>query len=44
MDRLSQLSMDDRMECARALTAEHLELLEAVDHAKTLWMVIESSD
>lgn len=44
MGRLSDLSLDHRMECARALTAEHLELLEAVNESKTLWMVIDSSD
>jgi hypothetical protein len=26
---------------ARALTAEHLEMLEAINQKQTLWMVIE---
>jgi hypothetical protein len=29
------------MPLARALTAEHLELLEAINQQQTLWMVIE---
>ena len=44
MNRLSTLSLDHRMDCARALTAEHLELLEVVNHSKTLWMVVEATD
>jgi hypothetical protein len=41
MARLSQLSLDGRMEDARAVTAEHLELLEAVDAHRSLWVLIE---
>lgn len=41
MDRLSMLSLDGRMEDARAVTAEHLELLEAVDARRSLWVTIE---
>jgi len=44
MNRLSTLSLDDRTDYARALTAEHLELLEAVNHSKTLWMVVEATN
>ena len=44
MNRLSTLTLDDRMDCARALTAEHLELLEAGNHSKTLWMVVEANN
>jgi len=44
MNRLSTLSLDERMDCARALTAEHLELLEAVNHSKTLWMMVEATN
>jgi hypothetical protein len=41
MSRLSKLSLAGENQLARALTAEHLELLEAVNHHQTLWMVIE---
>lgn len=44
MERLSWLSLVERMDCARALTAEYLELLETVDQSTTLWMVIEADD
>jgi hypothetical protein len=44
MDRLSMLSLDGRMEDARAVTAEHLELLEAVDARRSLWVRIERCD
>lgn len=43
MNRLSHLSVENRMSCARALTAEHLELLETVNQGKTLWMMITRS-
>jgi hypothetical protein len=43
MNRLSHLSLENRLDCARALTAEHLELLETVNQSKTLWMVITRS-
>ncbi|MBD2551228.1 hypothetical protein H6G65_16870 [Microcystis elabens FACHB-917] len=35
------LSLDGRMEDARAVTAEHLELLEAVDARRSRWVTIE---
>lgn len=41
MSRLSSLSLNDQVECCRALTAEHLELLKTVDQYATLWMVVE---
>jgi hypothetical protein len=41
MERLSQLSLDGRMEEARAITAEHLELLETLDARRSLWVRIE---
>lgn len=41
MDRLSKLSLDHRHNDARALTAEHLELLEHMDACSILWMRIE---
>jgi hypothetical protein len=42
MSRLSKLSLAGENQVARALTADHLELLEAVNHHQTLWMVIEA--
>jgi hypothetical protein len=44
MERLSQLSLDGRMEEARAITAEHLELLETLDARRSLWVRIERTD
>ena len=44
MTRLSALTLADQMPLARAFTAEHLELLEAVNPSKTLWMLIETDD
>ena len=41
MQRLSELSVDWRMHDAMALTAEHLELLVAIDAERTLWMILE---
>lgn len=41
MQRLSDLSAEGQMEEARALTAEHLEMLETVDAHRTLWMILE---
>jgi hypothetical protein len=41
LERVSTLSLEDKMPLARALTAEHLELLEAINQQQTLWMVIE---
>lgn len=41
LERLSILSMAGQLPMARALTAEHLELLEVVNQRQTLWMVIE---
>jgi hypothetical protein len=41
MQRLSELSLAGQIDDARALTAEHLELLEVVNRAQTLWMVVE---
>ncbi|MFN9872429.1 MAG: hypothetical protein ACK55E_13440 [Cyanobacteriota bacterium] len=41
LERLSTLSLEDKMPLARALTAEHLELLEAINQQQTLWMVIK---
>jgi hypothetical protein len=40
MERLSQLSLDGRMDEARAITAEHLELLETLDARRSLWVQI----
>lgn len=44
MSRLSRLSLSDRIECCRALTEEHLELLQTVDQSTTLWMLIEPDE
>ncbi|TVS06480.1 MAG: hypothetical protein EA413_04000 [Cyanobium sp. PLM2.Bin73] len=44
MQRLSKLSLQWRLDDARALTAEHLEALEVVDAHHTLWMTIEAGD
>lgn len=41
LERVSTLSLEDKMPLARALTAEHLELLEAINQQQTLWMVIQ---
>ena len=41
LERVSTLSLEDKMPLASALTAEHLELLEAINQQQTLWMVIE---
>ncbi len=43
LERVSTLSLEDKMPLARALTAEHLELLEAINQQQTLWMVIEQN-
>jgi hypothetical protein len=40
-EQLSTLSLEDKMPLASALTAEHLELLEAINQQQTLWMVIQ---
>lgn len=42
MARISALTLAGQMPLARALTAEHLEWLEAVNPSQTLWMVIEA--
>lgn len=42
LERLSELSLAGQMPQARALTAEHLELLEVVSQRHTLWMVTEA--
>lgn len=44
MERLSQLSLDGRIEEARAVTAEHLELLETMDARRNLWVRTERDD
>lgn len=41
MAQLSELSLDGRVDDARALTAEHLELLEQVETTRVLWMIVE---
>lgn len=41
MARLSALSLAGDNHLAQALTAEHLELLEAVNQHQTLWMVVD---
>ena len=41
MAQLSELSLEGRDDDARALTAEHLELLEQVDATRVLWMIVE---
>jgi hypothetical protein len=41
MAQLSELSLDGRDDDARALTAEHLELLEQVETTRVLWMIVE---
>ncbi|HJN36320.1 MAG: hypothetical protein AB8B70_07185 [Prochlorococcus sp.] len=43
MERLSDLSMENRLSDARAITSEHLELLEKIDAHTTLWMIIEKT-
>ena len=40
MERLSELSLAGREVDARALTGEHLELLEQVDPTRILWMIV----
>ncbi len=42
LERLPELSLAGQMPQARALTAEHLELLEVVSQRHTLWMVTEA--
>jgi hypothetical protein len=44
MQRLSKLTLQWRLDDARALTSEHLETLEVVDAHHTLWMRIETGD
>jgi hypothetical protein len=44
MQRLSKLTLQWRLDDARALTSEHLEALEVVDARHTLWMRIETDD
>lgn len=44
MERLSQLSLDGRIEEARAVTAEHLELLETMAARRNLWVRTERDD
>ena len=41
MAQLSELTLDGREGDARALTAEHLELLEQADAMRILWMIVE---
>jgi len=41
MERLSELSLAGREVDARALTAEHMELLEQMDATRVLWMIVE---
>lgn len=41
MEHLSELSANVQHADARALTAEHLEILEAVDATRVLWMMVE---
>jgi hypothetical protein len=43
MERLSTLTLDGESELARSLTAEHIEMLEAVNPRQTLWMSIEAN-
>ncbi len=43
IERLSDLSMENRLSDARAITSEHLELLEKIDAHTTLWMIIEKT-
>lgn len=44
MQRLSKLTLQWRLDDARALTAEHLEALEVVDAHHTLWITIEAGE
>ena len=41
MEHLSELSANGQYDDARALTAEHLEILEKVDATRVLWMIVE---
>ncbi|MCP9819266.1 hypothetical protein KBZ18_07145 [Synechococcus sp. Cruz-9H2] len=41
MEHLSELSAKGQYADARALKAEHLEILEAVDATRLLWMIVE---
>ena len=43
LNRISHLSLEQSIEDATALTAEHLESLQQLDQGKTLWMRIEAS-
>ncbi|MBW4529297.1 MAG: hypothetical protein KME02_01285 [Aphanothece saxicola GSE-SYN-MK-01-06B] len=44
MNRLSHLSLNGRMDEARAVTAEHLELLETLEPKRSLWVRIEADE
>lgn len=44
MERLSDLSLENRLSDAKAITSEHLELLEKIDAHTTLWMIIEKTN
>ena len=41
VEHLSELSANGQHDDARALTAEHLEILEQVDATRVLWMIVE---
>ncbi|MBE9152857.1 MULTISPECIES: hypothetical protein [unclassified Cyanobium] len=41
MGHLSELAANGQHDDARALTAEHLEILEKVDATRVLWMIVE---
>ena len=41
MGRISNLSLENRINDARAITSEHMELLEKIDAYTTLWMIVE---
>ncbi|MEO1003298.1 MAG: hypothetical protein AAFX65_09330 [Cyanobacteria bacterium J06638_7] len=41
MQHLRELTANGQHADARALTAEHLEILEAVDATHVLWMIVE---
>ena len=44
MERLSILSLAGSLDEARALTSEHVEMLESIDVKSTLWMTIEMQE
>lgn len=41
MEHLGELSTNGQHADARALAAEHLEILEKVDATRVLWMIVE---